>query len=412
MRQTWFGLLGYGLLSVIFPALADDFGDRVAKAVADGAISVDFRYRYEFADDGAFDEDAHASTLKSRLTFAPELNEDWRFLVEFDDVRHVGADSFSDTRNGKVLRPQIPDPEGTDLNQAYVAYSGFDDLEFLLGRQRITRGNQRFIGSRPWRQNEQSYDSLVMNYAPEGALSASYGYVFLVNTPFGPERGSPARDLETSIHLIDGQYVFNDQLTLVGHVYLMEFDDFSVLSNATIGFQALGAVDLWEAIRLHYRASYASQEDYGNNTVSFDTNFGHVEVDFELLRWGVRAAVGLEVLGAGDVAGGGFRTPLASVHPHLGHADRFTAATTFGLNEGIRDSYLRVSGSVLGADVTATVHSFDADRGGRDWGSEFDLSASWHFLDRYGLLLKLASFDADSFASDLTRAWVQVSASF
>ena len=44
--------------------------DGLSKMVTDGKASVNFRYRFEYVDDDALDEEAEASLLRSRLTLA------------------------------------------------------------------------------------------------------------------------------------------------------------------------------------------------------------------------------------------------------------------------------------------------------------------------------------------------------
>jgi len=59
------------------------------------------------------------------------------------------------------------------------------------------------------------------------------------------------------------------------------------------------------------------------------------------------------------------------------------------------------------------VKRIDRFAGGGSYGSEFDLSAGRKLGDRYGLLLKMAAFDADDppFV-DTTKLWVMLTAGF
>jgi hypothetical protein len=175
----------FGITVPTAQSFADPFTDSIAKAIEDGTIKLGFRYRYEFVDQDSFDDDAHANTLRTRLTFAPQVTDDWGFLLEFDDVRRIGSASFNDTRNGKTDRPTVADPKGTDLNQMAIRYAGWENATILLGRQRINRTNQRFIGGVGWRQNEQTYDSLSLGYQFNSKLNGYYAYVAQVNRIFG-----------------------------------------------------------------------------------------------------------------------------------------------------------------------------------------------------------------------------------
>ena len=66
----------------------------------EGKASLDFRYRFEFVDQDGFDEDAEASTLRSRLTFATASFHGFTGLLEFDDLSDIGSDDYNSTANG------------------------------------------------------------------------------------------------------------------------------------------------------------------------------------------------------------------------------------------------------------------------------------------------------------------------
>ena len=383
--------------------------DKLAQAVRDGTIKLSFRYRFGYMDDGGFDDNAYASTLRTRLSFVPRLNEDWSFLVEFNDVQHVGNDTFNDTRNGKTERPVEPDPRGTDLNQALVRYSGIRNTDIIFGRQRINRFGQRYVGGVDWRQNEQTFDSISAAYGTEGPLRVFYSYVFQVNRVFGPEKGTPARELDSKTHLLDAAYSFNQAVNLGGYVYLMDLEADS-FSNATVGIRLNGKIPVGEDWKFGYMAEFARQQDYGDNPVSYDADYYWLEANADWRRFG--AAIGIEVLGGGDVAGSGFRTPLATLHKFQGWADRFVGVGGTGLQSGIEDFYVGATARLLGGKFLVRYHDFKAQKGSGTLGTEWDASAQWSFARYYGLLLKMASYDAEDFSVNSTRFWVQMLASF
>ena len=75
--------------------------------VTEGSASLNFRYRYEYVDDDAFDRTAKASTLRSRLTFASAAYKGFSFLTEFDNVTNIGDDKYNSTTNGNTQYPVI-----------------------------------------------------------------------------------------------------------------------------------------------------------------------------------------------------------------------------------------------------------------------------------------------------------------
>lgn len=394
-----------------FPAiqadpLPGDPADNLASAIADSTVHLGFRYRFEAVDDDAFSEDAWASTLRSRLTVAPRPINGFEVLLEVDDVRHVGADQFNDSRNGVTNRPTVIDPEGTDLNQALVRYTGFAGTELAIGRQRIERANQRFVGGVGWRQNEQTFDAASISHKFGKQLTTSYAYVSRVNRINGPDSGTPPADLDSQSHLLDASYAFGPALTLSAYGYLMDFDNAPALSNRTFGARATGGVPIAADFRLVYAAEFARQADYRDNPVDYSAGYHLVEAGIAAPKFGLK--LGYEVLGGDASPGRAFRTPLATLHAFQGWADKFLTTP----DRGIADLYATVTGKALGADLTLTFHDFDAESGHGSWGTEWDASANWPIGPRYAVLLKAASYDADDFARDTGKYWLMLTASF
>ena len=138
-------------------------GESLSKALKDGKVDIDLRYRYEHVEQAGFDRDANASTLRLRLGFGTGLYHGFSAYLDFEVLRTIGADNYNSTANGKVEFPVVPDPEDEEVNQAYLAYSAPRQTVFRLGRQRITLDNQRFVGNVGWRQLEQTFDAFSAN---------------------------------------------------------------------------------------------------------------------------------------------------------------------------------------------------------------------------------------------------------
>ena len=385
---------------------AEGLTDDLAAAIADSTINLNFRYRFEAVDDDAFTKDAWANTLRSRLTVAPKPISGFGVLVEVDDVRHIGADNFNDSRNGVTDRPGVTDPEGTDLNQALIRYTGFEGTEITVGRQRILRTNQRFIGNVGWRQNEQTYDAAGISYRFNEKINASYAFVGQVNRIQGPDNGSPPPDLDSNTHLFDVGWNINPAISLAAYGYLMDFDNADGLSNQTFGLRATGGTELVTGWKGSYALEFAQQDDYADNPVNYDAGYYLIEGGISSERLGFK--VGYEVLEGDSVAGSAFRTPLATLHAFQGWADKFTSTP----NGGIEDLYVAVTGKALGADLMLVFHDFSAETGGGDWGTEVDVSANWAIGKHYAILLKGASYDEDDFSTDASKYWVMLTAAF
>jgi hypothetical protein len=400
------GPLAASLLLTAPLSRADSLTDELAAAVAGSAVNLNFRYRFEAVDDDAFVKDAWANTLRSRVTIAPQPVRDFSVLIEVDDLRHIGADNFNDTRNGVIDRPGVTDPEGTDLNQALLRYTGFEGTEITVGRQRILRTNQRFIGNVGWRQNEQTYDAAGISHRFNSQLSGSYAFVGQVNRIHGPDNGVPPADLDSNTHLLDLSWNINPAVTLAAYGYLMDFDNADSLSNQTFGLRATGSTDVVTGWKAGWAAEIAEQSDYGDNPVNYDASYYLLEGSIASERVGFR--LGYEVLEGDSSAGSAFRTPLATLHAFQGWADKFTSTP----DGGLKDLYIAVTGEALGADLTLVVHDFSAETGGGDWGTELDLSANWAIGKHYAVYLGGATYDADNFSTDTSKYWVMLTAAF
>ena len=163
------------------------FTDDLSKAVTEGSVKLDFRYRFEFVDQENFDKDAEASTLRSRITFESGKVSGFSALAEIDNVTVIGSERYNSTVNGNTEYPVVADPKGTNINQVYLKWAG-ESADATYGRQRINLSNQRFVGGVAWRQNEQTFDGVRANWKATDSFSLDYSYTYKVHRIFGPEK--------------------------------------------------------------------------------------------------------------------------------------------------------------------------------------------------------------------------------
>jgi hypothetical protein len=304
----------------------------------------------------------------------------------------------------------VLDPKGTDLNIAALTYSGLKDTTIVGGRQRIIRGNARFIGNVGWRQNEQTYDALSANYKGSN-FSANYAYIDRVNRIFGPDAGTPTEKFKSDSHLVDAAYTMSDALSVSVYGYFLDFKNAAALSSQTIGARVAGAPKVGN-FAITYAAEYAQQEDYGDNTNNLDADYMLGELGFKWDVFGLKA--GYEVLEGTGVLGEQFVTPLATLHAHNGWADVFVATPS----DGLQDLYLKGTAKFLKGTWTLVLHDFSADNGSASYGQEIDFAAKWKLGKHYSVLAKLAMYSGDNEApsavlqNDVTKAWLQLTAAF
>ncbi|MDZ4263138.1 MAG: hypothetical protein U1B30_12515, partial [Pseudomonadota bacterium] len=117
-------------------------------------VKVNFRTRFEdVSEDGLKDSDA--LTTRSRLSYQSGAWNGFGFSAEFDDVTELTNDV--DYRTAPAGDPNnagtavIADPEGTEVNQAFISYTTLNN-QIKYGRQRLILDNARFVGNVGWRQ--------------------------------------------------------------------------------------------------------------------------------------------------------------------------------------------------------------------------------------------------------------------
>jgi hypothetical protein len=396
----------------VAPAAAPAAPASLAAALTGGKPVFQFRTRYEDVDqDNALDT-AKAWTLKSRLGYTTLAYHGWQAMVEADNVSAIGDEEFNSTGNGETGYSVVADPDGTDLNQAWLAWTGCDTT-VKGGRQRIILDNERFVGGVGWRQNEQTYDGGSIVNKSLGNTTATYAYVYNVNRVFGPDDGTtPAwqGDWESDIHLLNLSYAGLPFGTITVYDYLMDIESKVALAqaNETLGVRFAGKQALGKSVSLLYQLEYANQEDYGDNPVDYEADYYLVEAGLALPA-AITLNAGQEVLeGEAGVPGQAFRTPLATLHKFQGWADMFLSTP----DAGIQDRYAGASIVLAGITALATWHDFEAEDGGASFGEELDVSLTRKFGQYVTGMLKYADYSEDGFAVDTRKFWVQVQLDF
>lgn len=387
------------------PAGAVQADDSLGAALTSGKVSLDMRYRYERVDQDNALKTANASTLRTRLGYTTGSFYNLSAMLEAENITVIGAEHYDDgIPGGKTQYSKVVDPATTEINQAYLGFTGWSDTVMNLGRQRIALDNQRFIGSVSWRQNEQTFDAfaLVNKSLPDTTLT--YAYLDNVNRVTGDD--DPAGDARMRSHLLNASYAGLGVGTLIGYGYLLDYDaagNFSK-STQTWGLRFNGGSALSDGIKLLYTAEYARQGDYADNPGSYHVNYLLGEIGANV--HGITAKYGYEKLGSdGSFA---VQTPLATTHIFDGWADMFLTTPA----NGLVDQYLSIGGKALDIDLVAVYHDFTADKGSVAYGTEWDLLGSRTFARKYTVGLKYATYQADQRAAgfatnvDTDKFWV------
>jgi len=394
---------------------------------------VDTRLRYENVDQAGLAKDANALTARARL--GVEATEGpLSFLVEAEGTLALNESYFSGL-NRKATYPIVADPENIELNRIQVQYKGLPGTVVTAGRQRINLDDQRFVGSVGWRQNEQTFDAVRVEWSAVKNLKIDLTYSWSDRTIWGVDggrNGAPQRP-----QAINGDHVFANVAyktkygTATGFYYRVDEDEAVVAlrrnSSQTFGGRFGGSYPFSKTIKWTYAVSYARQMSIATNPLSYEADYYLVDsaLDISALKLGA----GVEVLGSdkvvrtkatgGAFAGGfAFQTPFATLHKFQGWADKFL--TTPGA--GIADYYASIGygwkkvGPFDTIGVTAVYHRFDSDVGKVNYGDEIDLQLLAK-VKKYTFTVKYADYQRKGIASfagdaDTKKLWLSAEWAF
>lgn len=369
-------------------------------ALAQSKVSLNARLRYEGVQQTNL-LDANALTLRTRLGLTTTKFQGWQLSVEGENVAAFDGDAYSQSGLNPAAGPRavVGDPETTELNQLWLAYN-FGKTAATLGRQKLILDNARFIGDVGWRQNQQTFDALVVQDKSLKDTTVTYGYLDQINRVFS-RRHAQGR-WESDSHLLNVSRAGLPIGTLTGYAYLLDFENSAANSCATYGLSLAGTRKLDEALSLTYRAELATQSDYGSSTLNYRATYAYLEAGLAVKQGSF--ALGYESLGSDNNVG--FKTPLATLHAWNGWADLFLATPAAGLV----DTYAKVT-TTLPQAVALTVfyHHFEADKGGANLGTEFDVMLTRKFGKNVTGTAKFANFRRDSLAfANVQKVWLQV----
>ncbi len=365
-----------------------------------GVWDADARLRHESVEQDNALKDATANTLHGRLGFTTKAWNGFSFSIQGEAVTVLGNEDYNSgpDGNGNTAFSVIPDPEGEQINQLWLAYNGLPDTSLKLGRQRIIYDNARFVGNVGWRQNEQTFDGLTVTNKSFANTVINYAYLTQANNIFFQKKELDKGNLLNVSH----EYSPGNKLGAYG--YFLDYEPGMGSDTRTLGVSAGGQLFKNDSVTTRYRLEYARQSDYADASSSFDLDYSLIEL---ALLWNkINLKGGIETLeGDGMHA---FTTPLATLHAFNGWADQFLATP----KKGLVDRYLSAGTAINGVGLKIVYHDFVSDIGGIDHGTEWDASLSYSPAPGWTLLLKYADYVADETAVDTEKLWLQAAYKF
>jgi len=375
---------------------------------------LDARLRYENVDQTGIAQHADAVTLRLRPGLQVSDGSGLSALIE-GETTLVFDTHYNDGTNGRTPLPLVADPRNAEINRAQIRYAG-KDFAITAGRQLVELADQRFVGSANWRQNQQTFDAVRVQYGRGAStgrgFSADLTYSWSDRTVNGIH-GTGARQ-----QAVGGSNVFallnygTSVGTLTGFAYLIDQNEKPVqnyaLSSQTYGVRFAGSRPIGKGAKIAYVASWARQSDYHNNPNDYSADYWLGEAT--LSANALTATGGYEVLGADKgVALTSVQTPLASYFKWNGWAAKFGTTPPNGLRDlyGTLGYGWKKIGPADAIGLSATYHRFDSDRLSQHYGNEWDLLATakrGHSL----FSVRYARYQADRLLTDTSKFWLQV----
>jgi hypothetical protein len=432
MRTARTAAIALGSLAALAPAAApaaEEIDSPLSantpwQAVREGRPILVLRPRFTGVDQDGRSETAQWSTLRTQLGWETLSWRGFKAVVEAIDVRRFADEGFIDYRSTPAYRqppwggwnayggfpgynqsyyPLVADPEGADLNRAYVEYGGHDTV-VRAGRQAIRLDNQRFVGDYDFGQLPQLLDAVTIENRSLPGVRLFYGYIGRVRNPYSVEWGS-------STNLVNLWYEPWEALKVAGFAYFQNqaktgsATGFADNSNRIAGGRLWGALPLGARVKLRYTAELAEQRSFASGDARIDAPYRRLGAGLSGEKWLLRAD--WERLGS-PTGVYGFQTPLGSTAMFTGRVDIFATTPGFGLI----DRRVGANATWGRAGFRLEYHNFRSDYRGLDLGWEWDAGVTWNFTPALALSVDYGDYrggEAGTGTVDTRKLWVTLS---
>lgn len=418
-----------------------DAGYTFLDSIKAGKPMTNFRLRYEnVQQDGnglvgtAFANtplaDANALTLRSLIGWQTAPFHNFSIAAQIINVTKLN-DNFNDGTsftpiNATSNQPdrlgyaKVADPDQTNINQAYIDWTGIKNTKFRLGRQQANLDNVRFIGDVGFRQVMQVFDgiSVTNKTIPDTSVYLShFESVNQINTRY---RTAGALDIANA------KYSISATESVTGYGYFSRFDDLGFgnswfgagtlnngtkpnatanQSNKTIGLRLDGIHPFNPNLRALYTAEYAKQTDYSGGDARIDAHYyklgGGVGIDAFNIRLDQEKLSSNNGLYA-------FQTPFGTNHAFQGWVNKFLVTPRDGIEDTFVTATYRLDDFLFFADY----HLINSDRDfvkstggtGNKYGKEWNAAVTYNVNSNVMTKLEYGKFtESDQYKAGRVR---------
>jgi hypothetical protein len=377
-----------------------------------GEHEFDWSSRLRYANVDA-DNSGQAASLLLRGTVESQWNDIIGSTFEVDAIGSAFQDDHSDGVDFNN-QPLIPDPPGTEINQAFIS-ANLESANINLGRQRINFDNQRFIGGNGFWQNEQTFDALLTKFKIASNSHFIYSYLGNVNRIYGDDADKNNSGIEHNYENLERSAAFLgdhkhqshlsrlewnewDYTRIVAYGYHIDNRDLAAASNNTLGLSYNLNYKI-DSVKYRVQIEAAQQDRFEIHADGL--NYYLVDVGFGINAYEINARY--EILGSQQ--GSAFITPLGSNHDFEGWADEIgntpdTGVRNFSVGLLWRSSPFRVETSY---------HFFEDDQQGQNIGREFDLDFIYKPARKHSISLRFANFEPTNSDGSIRKVYLDYS---
>jgi hypothetical protein len=411
-------------------------------SIKEGKPMTSFRLRYEnVQQDGNGPagtpfatkplEDANAFTLRSLIGWQTSPFHNFSIAAQIINVTKLN-DNYNDgtsftpinaasNQPDKLGYAKVVDPDQTNINQAYIDWTGIKNTKFRLGRQQTNLDNVRFIGDIGFRQVMQVFDgvSVINKSIPDtNVYLAHFESVNQINTRY---RTAGALDI------VNAKYSISGTEGITGYGYFSRFDDLGFgnawfgagnptanQSNKTLGIRLDGTHPFSPNFRAAYTAEYAKQTDYSGGDSRIDAHYMKLGGGVGFDAFNIRLDQETLSSNNGTFA---FQTPFGTNHLFQGWVDKFLATPRQGIKDTFVTATYRLDDFLFFADYHVLNSDLDfakvgggtGDKYGKEWNAAVTYNVNSNIMTKleYGKFTESDQYvNTASRVRDTEKLWL------